>query len=526
MISSIRALFSFEINTPADLIRALYVTVREQIGNKLATKDDIENFQALLDQSFEKNFSGRAHHSELNEMVYTTTLHENSEAQKIQGKSRISPKLQLVHQNKYLEKLKESELLFEKDNEAMDLFYSKEFVEIGTKLEHLLVCGKHVLIPGLAGNGRRSAVKYISYMLGFEYKSFYLTSQAYNFQNFKRDLKKLLEYVGVNDKRVVLFLEDHHFKEQNNMDLVNTFLASGDFPDVIKTEEIEQSMGKDAVEELKKVYTSNNTYECFLRRIKENLKVVVSLNHSSTEFLSIISSNPSLLKYSGMIWTLDWSIQSKKDYLSRKLRDLQHPSVANLQEDEYFNKCLLKVHHDSKQPNLLYFRLIKQFLGTITFKLQNMGSQHKHLKNGLQKIIEANEEVDKLGQMAEMSRAELKTKQEEADKALNIITKAVEQATLQKSEAEKLRIFLQNEEGKIKGTKIEVERQLAEIEPTVSEARKGIKNVNKNQIGEIVAYTMCPPAIIHVFTALLRLMGDYNDSWSKIKSFSKTKICA
>jgi len=39
-----------------------------------------------------------------------------------------------------------------------------------------------------------------------------------------------------------------------------------------------------------------------------------------------------------------------------------------------------------------------------------MGSQHKHLKNGLQKIIEANEEVDKLGQMAEMSRAELKTK--------------------------------------------------------------------------------------------------------------------
>lgn len=49
MISSIRSLQSYEISMPVDVIRALYVIVREQIGNKLATKDDIENFLALLD---------------------------------------------------------------------------------------------------------------------------------------------------------------------------------------------------------------------------------------------------------------------------------------------------------------------------------------------------------------------------------------------------------------------------------------------------------------------------------------------
>ena len=65
------------------------------------------------------------------------------------------------------------------------------------------------------------------------------------------------------------------------MDLVNTYLASGDFPNVIKTEEIEQSMGKENVEELKKMYASNNTYQCFLRRIKKNLKLVISLDNSS-----------------------------------------------------------------------------------------------------------------------------------------------------------------------------------------------------------------------------------------------------
>lgn len=239
MISSIRALLSYEIQSPVDAIRALYVIVKEQIGNKLATKDDIENYQALLDQTFEKHFQGRAHPNDLNGFIYTTTLHPDAEALRAQNKKGKSLQLQLVPLPKYLEKLKESELLFEKDNEPMELFYSTEFVDMSTKIEHLFVCNKHVLLPGLTGNGRRSVVKYISYMVGFEYKTFYLTSQDYNFPNFKRDLKKLLEYVGVNDKRVVLFLEDHHFKEQNNMDLINTFLASGDFPDVIKVEEIE-----------------------------------------------------------------------------------------------------------------------------------------------------------------------------------------------------------------------------------------------------------------------------------------------
>ena len=58
MISSIQMLSSFQIQTPFDVIRALYIAVKEQIGNKLACKDDIDNFQALLDQSFEKNFQG------------------------------------------------------------------------------------------------------------------------------------------------------------------------------------------------------------------------------------------------------------------------------------------------------------------------------------------------------------------------------------------------------------------------------------------------------------------------------------
>lgn len=41
------------------------------------------------------------------------------------------------------------------------------------------------------------------------------------------------------NQKVVLLLEDQHFECEANLDLVNTFLASGDFPNVFKEEEIE-----------------------------------------------------------------------------------------------------------------------------------------------------------------------------------------------------------------------------------------------------------------------------------------------
>lgn len=104
-------------------------------------------------------------------------------------------------------------------------------------------------------------------------------------------------------------------------------------------------------------------------------------------------------------------------------------------------------------------------------KLATAGTQDTHLKNGIRKITEANSLVDKLKEEAKRDRKELSEKQALADKALEQITSVVQQASIQKSEAEKLRPFLVEEEAKIKDKKELVKVQLSEIEPIMAAAK-------------------------------------------------------
>ena len=91
-----------------------------------------------------------------------------------------------------------------------------------------------------------------------------------------------------------------------------------------------------------------------------------------------------------------------------------------------------------------------------------------------------------------MKRKELQLKEKEADEALDFITKSMQEASVQKAEAIELKKFLKEEEGKIKGTKEQVENELADIKPTVDRAKKDLKSVKKNDINEIINYKMIP----------------------------------
>ena len=198
-------------------------------------------------------------------------------------------KVSKITSKAFVDQLKKMEFAYEKEHELMDIYYSTEFISTASKFEHLILNNKNVFFSGKTGNGRRTVTKYMSFILGYEYKTFYPTGQ-YQIRNFKRDLKKLLEYMLTNlNNSVVLMLEDHHFSNMENMDIINTYLASGDFPGVIKTEEIEQILGNEGVEELKKNSASNSTYSCFLEKVKSNLRLVISLDESSSEFVNLVS---------------------------------------------------------------------------------------------------------------------------------------------------------------------------------------------------------------------------------------------
>lgn len=76
---------------------------------------------------------------------------------------------------KYLKKLESEKIGYEKEHEPLDLYFSQEFVDLALDLEHLLVQNQNTLLVGQSGNGRRTAAKYVSYLLGFEYRTLYMS---------------------------------------------------------------------------------------------------------------------------------------------------------------------------------------------------------------------------------------------------------------------------------------------------------------------------------------------------------------
>lgn len=512
--------FSHYVFTPRDIVKAmegiryyapgddrafldiLQNCVLETLGNKMATLDDAYNF---LCATIEKASS----------IMETGMIDENTIY------TRIGNSDGLIRQTAKasLEKLLGQELLsYEKSHEELKLNFNDEVIELITQFEHILGAGGHILAVGNSGNGRRTLIKYTSHLLGLEFKTFYPT-RTYKIREFKKDMRRALELAGISNKKSVLLLEDHHFEDQQNLDLINTFLSSGDVQGMIKQEEIEQLLGKEGVEELMKNNLGTNVLDSFVLRVRQNLRIVVSLDSSSSDFVNQISFNPALLKICNMVWAKDWKVDSKKRFLTEELTRMK--GAQDLVEDEYFKKVFLQIHLKSGKPLQYFFDFIRSFEKILSSKVGSVGQQHKRLLDGLQKITDANQEVDVITQKAETMRHELGIKQKEADVALNTITKAVEEASISKSEAEQLKRFLIEEEEKTKDSKVQVQDELAKVEPIITEAKKGIRNINKNQINELKSYTMCPTQVQDVFNALFILMGEGDLTWGSIKNTLK-----
>ena len=499
---AIAALEHYSISNEKETSEILHTNIIEVFGNKMASIEDYNNFIVFV-----------------NEKAKATMEIAGVDDKKIYTRIGTADMRIKSTDRQSFEKLLKQELLsYEKSHEELVLNLNDEILDMVVQYEHILGSGGHLLAVGTSGCGRRIIIKYVSHLLGFEFKTFYPT-KVYKIREFKKDIRRTLELAGILNKKVVLLLEDHHFEDEQNLDLVNTFLSSGDLQGLIKGEEIEQLLGKDGVEELMKKYIGNTVIDSFVMRVRDNLRICVSLDHSSKRFINQIAFNPALLKVCSIVWSRDWKLESKQRYLQDELYKI--PAAKDLLNDSYFHKVFLQIHLKSNQPLLYLFDYIKCFSKVLNTKKGSVGDQHKRLTNGLEKIIDANKEVDVITQQAEKMRTELGFKQKEADEALNTITKAVETATVSKSEAENLKKYLIEEESKTKDSKAQVESQLEKVEPVLAEAKKGMKSISKNDINELKNYKMCPEQIITVFNALFILIGEGDISWSASKEFLK-----
>lgn len=162
--------------------------------------------------------------------------------------------------------------------------------------------------------------------------------------------------------------------------------------------------------------------------------------------------------------------------------------------------------------------LIKKFMSVEQEKRAYLEEQQTHVRAGLNKLKETQEQVGIM--QAEMKTKEiaLKNKDTEANQKLVLMLEKQKEAESRKSTAEKLTVTLNEKHEIIRVRKESVQSELAEAEPSLIAAKHSVQNIRKAQLDELRALSRPPKSVqLCLETVVLMISGEKTSDWSDMR---------
>jgi dynein heavy chain 2 len=177
------------------------------------------------------------------------------------------------------------------------------------------------------------------------------------------------------------------------------------------------------------------------------------------------------------------------------------------------NSCLSKGATPTK-----YVAFLDTYLNIYKQQMDKQTTSKKHLDAGLDKLAGAAKTVEVLTKEATIKKDLVARKQKEADNALDVITDRMAKANESRKEADELRGKAAEDEKKQSLKKKNIEAELKDIQPLLDGARQAVGAIQKDNLTEIRALRMPPPAIRNVLCGVLMLMHQDDVTWVAMRN--------
>jgi len=374
-----------------------------------------------------------------------------------------------------------------------------------------------ILLVGRSGGGRRSAVSLMSHLQRLSIFS-PAPARHYGDKEWKRDLKQVLQMAGVEKQHSVFFLEDHHLLKSEFLESINSLLSAGDVPGIWTPEELEPLLAP-----LKEEWAASQgrggartPFDYFVEQIRTHLRIVICMDPAHPHFLPFCAANPALFACMNVMWAEEWSERSRSFIITRQLGEVVENKKANLVP------LLIEIHDSQLQSGACprhFTTLLQTSKLMYQAKIESQSGHSTHLLKGLQKLQEVSTTVAQLQEDAVAKQKVLEEKQKLAAEALTNITAAMKRSAERRQEVEKLEKETQVEQDKNEAEKASIERELAEIQPILDGAKKAVGSIRPDHVNEIRTLKCPPDPIVDVLNGVLRLMGNYDNSWTSMKKF-------
>ncbi|XP_034563350.1 dynein heavy chain 9, axonemal [Notolabrus celidotus] len=378
----------------------------------------------------------------------------------------------------------------------------------------------NALLVGVGGSGKQSLTRLAAFISNLEVFQITLR-KGYSIADLKTDLASLYIKAGLKNIGTVFLMTDAQVADEKFLVLVNDLLASGEIPDLFPDDEVESIIGslRPEVRGSGLMDTRENCWKFFIDRVRRQLKVALCFSPVGSKLRVRSRKFPAVVNCTAIDWFHEWPQEALE---SVSFRFLQEVDNIEPQVKESVSKFMAYVHMSVNQMSKeflvnerrynyttpkSFLEQIKLYRSLLGQKSKDLATKMERLENGLQKLKGTSAQVDDLKAKLAAQEVELKQKNEDADKLIQVVGIETEKVSKEKAVADEEEQKVAAIAVVVSGTQRDCEEDLAKAEPALLAAQDALNTLNKNNLTELKSFGSPVVAVTNVTAAVMVLMA-------------------
>ncbi|XP_027968229.1 dynein heavy chain 17, axonemal [Eumetopias jubatus] len=516
------------LRIPLDLVRLWLHEAERVYGDKMVDEKDQETLRRVTIASTKKFFDDLG-----DELLFAKPNLFCHFSHGI-GEPKYLSVTNVAHLNKLLVDVLDS---YNEVNAVMNLVLFEDAVAHICRINRILELPRgNALLVGVGGSGKQSLSRLAAYISALDVFQITL-KKGYGIPDLKVDLSTQYIKSAVKNVPSVFLMTDSQVAEEQFLVLINDLLASGEIPGLFMDDEVENiiSSMRPQVKSLGMTDTREACWKFFIEKVRRQLKVILCFSPVGSILRVRARKFPAIVNCTAINWFHEWPEDALVSVSARFLEETEgiHPEVK-----ASISLFMSYVHTTVNEMSKLYLATerrynyttpktfleqIKLYQNLLAKKRMELVAKIERLENGLMKLQSTASQVDDLKATLAIQEAELKQKNENADKLIHVVGVETEKVSKEKAIADeeeaKVEVINKNVTEKQKAC----ETDLAKAEPALLAAQEALDTLNKNNLTELKSFGSPPDAVVNV-TAAVMILTAPGGKIPKDKSWKAAKI--
>ncbi len=419
---------------------------------------------------------------------------------------------------------------YNEHHKAMNLVLFEDALEHLTRIHRILRIPRgNALCVGVGGSGKQSLTRLAAFMAGYEIFEITL-ARGYGETEFREDLKALYGMLGTSP--VVFLFTDAHCVEEGFLELINNILTSGVVPALFGEDDKDRIVNdiRPEVQQKGIFDTKDNCWAHYISKCRDNLHLVLCMSPVGDTLRRRARSFPGLINNTTIDWFTVWPEDALRTVADIYLADetlpdehrvgiIQHMVHAHRSVVEMSDRYRVELRRNNYVTPKNYLDFISNYRRLLAANRKRVTDSITRLDSGLQKLIQAAEEVDIMQVKLEKQQKEVQIKTEACNKLLTEITTQTEQTEIAQASANAKEAEVTQERETIVVEKADAEEDLAKAYPALEAASEALKNLKRDDINEVKNYAQPTQEVRNVCFCVMLLQSIKKEhTWANAKA--------